>query len=331
MQAFIAKVAEWVLEVEPATVKWVGAVLLALFFGLVLFAVYQYQAHNREWGLTLVVQLCVLALLASVTTARVNADPGARAWKHVCRMWEWGQHQEAIRASQFLVEHYPDCPYAEDALFRTVDFYVVAGDYASADRLLAHVFALYPDVSWVDRLVLRQSMLAYQKGDYARAKETAWTLLCEYPSGMMPPRAMAMFKKAETALANRDHVRTTALHLAAFAGDSRTVASLLAVGAQVNARDDDGQTPLHAAAMSAFAHAARVLLAAGADVNARDSTGATPLDVALAEPRVHRAFADKDDYQAVARALREAGGKTGAELDAAAQTPTPEPGPPPAP
>ena len=57
MQAFITKVVEWVVAVDPATLKWAAAVLLAVFFGLLLFGLFQYQAYDRKWGLHLVLGL----------------------------------------------------------------------------------------------------------------------------------------------------------------------------------------------------------------------------------------------------------------------------------
>ena len=41
--------------VDPATLKWSAAMLLAAFFGGVLYGLFQYQAHDRVWGLRLLV------------------------------------------------------------------------------------------------------------------------------------------------------------------------------------------------------------------------------------------------------------------------------------
>jgi ankyrin repeat protein len=80
----------------------------------------------------------------------------------------------------------------------------------------------------------------------------------------------------------------TALHAVADIGDKDMAALLLANGADVNARDDDGSTPLHGAADDIDAEVApngrkevaELLLAHGADVNARTSRGWTPLHAA---------------------------------------------------
>ena len=71
---------------------------------------------------------------------------------------------------------------------------------------------------------------------------------------------------------------TTELHAAAGASGVVEVEVLLKAGADVNAKDKDGDTPLHAAAGDNSSPAVlEVLLKAGADVNAKDADGNTPL------------------------------------------------------
>ncbi len=72
----------------------------------------------------------------------------------------------------------------------------------------------------------------------------------------------------------------TGLHLAAKRGQESIVKFLLASGAEVNAKNNDGETPLHNAAREVHARSeelVRCLLASGADVNAKDNKGRTPL------------------------------------------------------
>ena len=72
--------------------------------------------------------------------------------------------------------------------------------------------------------------------------------------------------------------------LAALIGETGDQASmiraLLAVGADIDARNDDGLTPLHAAAGLNDVAAIRALLDGGANVNARGDGGLTPLHLA---------------------------------------------------
>jgi len=75
--------------------------------------------------------------------------------------------------------------------------------------------------------------------------------------------------------------RTTPLHLAAARGYAEVMEMLLAVGADIDARDHGGQTPLHAMVdRCARADVAALLLAAGADIDARDARVHTPVSVA---------------------------------------------------
>lgn len=59
----------------------------------------------------------------------------------------------------------------------------------------------------------------------------------------------------------------TGLHEAVAESDIERVRELLAAGADVNARDEDGATPLHYAGGECATEIVRLLLEAGADVN----------------------------------------------------------------
>ena len=75
-------------------------------------------------------------------------------------------------------------------------------------------------------------------------------------------------------------------------------------------------TPLHAAAVEGYKEIAELLIAKGADVNAKDDDGATPLDLAAREsPRNSPEV--KAAKKEIADLLRKHGGKTKKELEAA--------------
>jgi len=81
------------------------------------------------------------------------------------------------------------------------------------------------------------------------------------------------------------HDGWTALHLAAFFGQTGVARLLLDRGADVNARSTSDRfardnTPLHAAAANSQVEVAALLVERGADVNARDGSGFTPLALA---------------------------------------------------
>lgn len=98
----------------------------------------------------------------------------------------------------------------------------------------------------------------------------------------------------------------TALHIAARTGNGELGRILLAAGAAVTARNEDGETPLHvAAAWNDSPEVLADLIAAGADLEARDQFGRTPLHVAAA-------WADVPEVVAV---LLAAGANIGARTD----------------
>ncbi len=67
------------------------------------------------------------------------------------------------------------------------------------------------------------------------------------------------------------------VHIAARAKDPRMLRLLVKAGADINARDNDGDTVLHAAAHFGSADDVQLALALGADVSIKDSIGRTPL------------------------------------------------------
>jgi ankyrin repeat protein len=66
------------------------------------------------------------------------------------------------------------------------------------------------------------------------------------------------------------------IHIAAFAGDSRTVEWLLDAGEGVNATGDLGQTPAHYAATNLHKLTFDLLMSRGADPTIADEFGHTP-------------------------------------------------------
>ena len=74
------------------------------------------------------------------------------------------------------------------------------------------------------------------------------------------------------------------IHEAAKLGNIEDVKRLLADGANVNAKNDNGSTPLHNAVWIGRKEVAELLIANGADVNAKeDENGISPLHWAVKE------------------------------------------------
>ena len=88
------------------------------------------------------------------------------------------------------------------------------------------------------------------------------------------------------------------IHKAAEDRKIETVKQHLAVGTDVNAKNDIGETTLHFATYQDQKESPELLIANGADVNAKDKNGHTPLDWAKRHPET-------------AALLRKHGAKTG--------------------
>ncbi|XP_049796031.1 ankyrin-2-like [Schistocerca nitens] len=88
-----------------------------------------------------------------------------------------------------------------------------------------------------------------------------------------------------------DENQQNALHGAAAKGHVEVVRLLLEEGADVNARDLWRNTPLHQAAWNDNAAVVRLLAASSADCNARDDTGNTPLHDAAQRGQADAAIA----------------------------------------
>ena len=78
----------------------------------------------------------------------------------------------------------------------------------------------------------------------------------------------------------KDNNGASALILASRNGHRDVVQALLANGAEVNAKDNDGATALILASRNGHRDVVQALLANGADVNAKDNNGATALILA---------------------------------------------------
>jgi len=76
-------------------------------------------------------------------------------------------------------------------------------------------------------------------------------------------------------------MNATPLYYAALVNaDVAVLQCLVSLGADINAKADNGSTPLHEAVMNGDFEAIRFLVSNGADVNAQDEFGVTPLAIA---------------------------------------------------
>jgi len=80
--------------------------------------------------------------------------------------------------------------------------------------------------------------------------------------------------------------------------------ALIEAGANIEARDEDGETPLHSAARRGNHAVMQALIKAGADPAARDEDGRTPRDLIPVKPT--EVYQMLDEVMARPRVLREA-------------------------
>ena len=77
------------------------------------------------------------------------------------------------------------------------------------------------------------------------------------------------------------HLGNTALHIAVICGDPSAVAELLAAGASVTARNEDGRTPLNCACMYGDLKVVRLLVEqGGSDLSEQSTNGSHPIFLA---------------------------------------------------
>jgi len=99
--------------------------------------------------------------------------------------------------------------------------------------------------------------------------------------GNLSPLKMLVSGDSSTVFLRDHRSKRTALHYAAYWGDSVFTLELLRAGADVDPADAHGNSPLYYAADGGHAGALDVLLSHGASVNWRDRKGDTPLHRAV--------------------------------------------------
>ncbi|HTD05169.1 ankyrin repeat domain-containing protein [Undibacterium sp.] len=105
-------------------------------------------------------------------------------------------------------------------------------------------------------------------------------LLGRQPIHYASPKSIPALVAAGANISAVDSSGRTALHQAAKEGRNDAVVALLAGGASVYDKDKSGKTPLHLAAKARDTDAViETLLAAGAPITARDDDGNTPKDL----------------------------------------------------
>ena len=139
-----------------------------------------------------------------------------------------------------------------------------------------------------------------------------WTSL--HAAAKMPDgeNTMALVLIINTDVNARQWSGLTPLHIAAYFGHKEAASLLLSAGARIDATDKEGLTPLHCASVSGHKQMAAFLIDNGADVDS-SASGVTPLMLAYKHPEV-------------CALLRERGARTAPENNLARWKASGEPG-----
>ena len=87
--------------------------------------------------------------------------------------------------------------FAGPSLAKLIDYYVEQRDYARAEDLLEQVFQDHPDAAFLDSMLLKWVLVAYQRGDFAKAYDKCSRLIFEYPASEHAKKAKEILPKIE--------------------------------------------------------------------------------------------------------------------------------------
>jgi TolA-binding protein len=106
----------------------------------------------------------------------------------------------AIQEYKLCAERFPDSPFAPQAIGNVVDYFVDEKDYVQAGALLEQVFLDYPDAKFLDAMLLKWVLVAYQSGDFVKARDKCTQLMSEYPESPHAEKAKKILPKIEEAM-----------------------------------------------------------------------------------------------------------------------------------
>ena len=258
------------------------AVVVALMGVVTLFGLYQYRAHDRVWGLKLVVWTFVVLVLAGVGLKYMSL--AVPAWLGVGGALAYyvgwrglgvqvrGGWRHAVRAVAFAVALGPLLAVPYFALGRVGGCLEAWTEVPTAVALRNLALAL-PGVYLAGALAFLASVAQEAVAAERWPERRLWWVSVALLALLLP--ALNWYAAG-----------VPDVHACARTGAVGRLCYVLASRpGSVDARDADGRVPLHVAAESGQVEALRALLAAGSRVEARDAFGATPL--LLAVPRGH--------------------------------------------
>jgi outer membrane protein assembly factor BamD (BamD/ComL family) len=106
----------------------------------------------------------------------------------------------AVPEYRKCAEEFPESEFAGPALSRLVDYYIKTKDFMTATEMLKNVFDEHPDADFLDQMLLKWTLVAYQMGDKELAMEKCTELLFNYPDSKFAPQAKGIRQKLEKML-----------------------------------------------------------------------------------------------------------------------------------
>ena len=107
------------------------------------------------------------------------------------------------------------------------------------------------------------------------------TLLHKAAWGNLPELANVLLLEHNMDIDSKDYAGRTALHVAAYQGNTRILKYLLEHAANVNAVDNEGRTPIFSGAYDGNFKTVKLLCEYGADLHLKDNSNLTVLEYAV--------------------------------------------------
>jgi TolA-binding protein len=136
-----------------------------------------------------------------------NSHAKAEAQFKIAETLDMGDDRTAaIREYMACAQRYPDSAYAGKALGEVIVYHTRSGAYDAANDLLEQIFVDYQDEDFLDEMLYRWIIVAFESGDYSKALSKYKQLISEYPGSRAAKLVenSGTLSKIERALSSRE-------------------------------------------------------------------------------------------------------------------------------